>query len=104
MSNNIDRYMSRLNDRLMSSAQQALNDIGYALDEMECIAAKHPERDDIRACIDEIKNGNKVKASEAWAIANHWSEHFDGISGDDTDDAPKEQENDESTDGDGADE
>ncbi len=42
MNNNIDRYMSRLNDRLMASAQQALNDIGYALDEMECIAAEHP--------------------------------------------------------------
>ena len=41
MSNNIDRYMSRLNDRLMSSAQQALNDIGYTLDEMEQIAAEH---------------------------------------------------------------
>lgn len=79
MNNNIDRYMSRLNDRLMASAQQALNDIGYALDEMEQIATEHPEREDIRACIDEIKNGNKVKASEAWAIANHWSEHFDGI-------------------------
>lgn len=99
--NNIDRYMSRLNDRLMSSAQQALNDIGYALDEMEQIAAEHPERDDIRACIEEIKNGNKAKASEAWAIANRWSAHFDGIS---VDDEPKEQENDESTDGDGADE
>ena len=70
MNNNIDRYMSRLNDRLMSSAQ----------------------RDDIRACIDEIKNGNKAKASEAWVIANRWSEHFDGISGDDdATDEPKDE-------------
>lgn len=92
MNNKIDRYMSRLNDRLMASAQQALNDVGYALDEMECIAAEHPERDDIRACIDEIKNGNKAKASEAWAIANRWSEHFDGISvDDDATDEPKDE-------------
>ena len=64
MNNNIDRYMSRLNDRLMASAQQALNDIGYALDEMECIAAEHPERDDIRACVEEIKNGNKIASGK----------------------------------------
>lgn len=101
MSNNIDRYMSRLNDRLMSSAQQALNDIGYTLDEMEQIAAEHPEREDIRACIDDIKSGNKAKASEAWAIANRWSEHFDGISGgedtdcDDKDEPTEEADNDE---------
>ena len=87
MNNNIDRYMSRLNDRLMASAH-----IGYTLDEMEQIAAEHPERDDIRACIDEIKNGNKAKASEAWVIANRWSEHFDGISGDDdATDEPKDE-------------
>lgn len=100
MSNNIDRYMSRLNDRLMSSAQQALNDVGYTLDEMEQIAAEHPEREDIRACIDEIKSGNKVKASEAWAIANHWSEHFDGIDGGEDDDCDDKGEPTEDTDND----
>ncbi len=92
MNNNIDRYMSRLNDRLMSSAQRALDDIGYTLDEMEQLAAERPEREDIRACIDEIKNGNKATTSEAWAIANRWSEHFDGISGDDKDAARKEEQ------------
>lgn len=79
MSNNIDRYMSRLNDRLMSSAQQALNDIGYALDEMEMAAENAPEREDIKACIAEVKIKSKKALTECWAAANHWSEHFDGI-------------------------
>ncbi len=92
MNNNIDRYMSRLNDRLMSSAQRALDDIGYTLDEMEQLAAERPEREDIRACIDEIKNGNKATTSEAWAIANRWSEHFEGVSGDDEYDARKDEQ------------
>ncbi len=85
MSNNIDRYMSRLNDRLMSSAQQALNDIGYTLDEMEMASENAPEREDIKACIAEVKLKSKKALAECWVAANHWSEHFNGIGGKDTD-------------------
>lgn len=81
--NNIDRYMSRQNERLMSCAQRMLDELGYILDDMENIAAQHPEREDIRTCIDEIKAKTKQAATESWAAANHWSEHFDGLGGDD---------------------
>ncbi len=77
----IDSYMSRLCGRLMSTAQNALDAMNYALEEMEEIAAENPEREDIRACIDEVKKQNKASESANWAAANHWSDHFDGIAG-----------------------
>ena len=75
----IDTQMSRLCGRLMSTAQNALDAINYALEEMEYIAEQNPDREDIRACIEEIKKQNKGNESANWAAANHWSEHFDGI-------------------------
>ncbi|MCM1368277.1 MAG: hypothetical protein NC184_05675 [Roseburia sp.] len=93
MANNIDRYLSRVNERLMSCAQRTLDEIGYILDDLESIADQHPEREDIRACIDDIKGKAKKAATETWATANHWSEHFDGLGDSDTDepkDEPKE--------------
>lgn len=101
MAFNNDRYMSRLNERLMNTAQYALNDINSVLDEMEMIAENNPDREDIRACIDEIKAKNKKGATESWTIANHWSEHFDGLGGEDTDSAKEEdnkEEQEETTD------
>lgn len=100
MSYNIDRYMSRLNDRLMSSAQQALNDIGYTLDEMEMAAENAPERDDIKACIKEAKAKTKKALTEAWATANHWSEHFDCLCGGEEADDGEKGEPSEDTDSD----
>ncbi len=47
MPNNLDRYMSRLNERLMSCAQRALDEMNYLLDDMNNIAEQHPEREDI---------------------------------------------------------
>ena len=85
MPNNIDRYMSRLNERLMSCAQRALDEMNYLLDDMNNMAEQHPEREDIRACIDEVKTKNKKAITESWATANHWSEHFDGLGGEDAD-------------------
>lgn len=82
MGNEVDRYMSRANERLMSCAQRTLDELNYILDDMENIAAQSPERDDIRACIDEVKGKTKKAITEAWATANHWSEHFDGLGGD----------------------
>lgn len=82
MPNNIDRYMSRLNERLMSCAQRALDEMNYLLDDMNNVSEQHPEREDIRACVDEIKTKNKKAITESWATANHWSEHFDGLGGD----------------------
>lgn len=76
---NTDLSMARCCNRLMSAEQQALDALSYALEEMEYLAQQHPDREDIRACIEEIKS--KIKADEAkhWAICNHWGEHFDGI-------------------------
>lgn len=90
MPNNVDRYMSRLNERLMSCAQRALDEMNYLLDDMNNIAEQHAEREDIRACIEEIKTKNKKAITESWATANHWSEHFDGLGGEDTDSAKEE--------------
>ncbi|MDE6473605.1 MAG: hypothetical protein K2L70_00700 [Clostridia bacterium] len=95
MPNNIDRYMSRLNERLMSCAQRALDD-------MNNIAEQRTEREDIRACIEEIKTKNKKAITESWATANHWSEHFNGLGGEDADCAKEEDskaEQEETTDG-----
>ncbi len=93
---NIDRQMSRLNERLMSGAQYTLDGIGYVLDEMEAYAEQYPDRDDIRACIDEIKSKNKKAVIECWTTANHWVEHFDGlgddVSNEESDDASDEEE------------
>lgn len=88
MANSIDRYMSRLNERLMSCAQRALDEMNYLLDDMNNIAEQHPEREDILSCIEEIKAKNKKAVTESWATANHWSEHFDGLS---TEDAKEEE-------------
>lgn len=79
MERNIDNVMSRICTRIMSAAQNALEAICYALEEMEYAAEANPDREDIRACIDEIKATNKANESANWAAANHWGEHFDGI-------------------------
>lgn len=92
MAYNIDRFMSRANERLMSCAQRALDEIGYAVDDMENIAEQCPEREDIRSCIDEVKGKIKKTTTEAWAIANHWSEHFDGLGGKEQTDSGEDDE------------
>lgn len=79
MSRSIDGTMSRLCGRFMSCAQNALDAQNYALEEMEYLAEQNPDREDIRACIDELKQQNKASESANWATADHWSEHFDGI-------------------------
>lgn len=90
--NNIDRYMSRLNDRVMSGAQHALDELGYALDEMQMAADENPDREDIKACVAEVKAKSKKALTECWAAANHWSEHFEGLNnGDESDDEPEEK-------------
>ena len=99
--NHIDSYMSRLNDRVMSGAQHAIDELNYALDEMQMAADDNPEREDIKACVAEIKAKSKKALAECWAAANHWSEHFDGIS--EPDSEPSE-EADDSTEDKGAEE
>ncbi len=80
MANSIDNRMSRLCGRLMTIAQNARDSAEYILEEMEYVAEANPEREDVRACIDEVKAKIKSGEAENWATANHWSEHFDGIS------------------------
>lgn len=92
MEQNIDSRMSRLCNRLMGCAQSALDAQNYALEEMEYILNENPDRDDVRACIEEIKAKNKASESENWATANHWAEHFDGIGGEETDDTEDTEE------------
>ena len=91
---NIDHYMSRLNERLMGTSQSALDSVNYLLDDMNAIAEQNPEREDIRANISEVKSKIKKALTDCWAIANHWSEHFDGLcNGDKTEnDDPTEKE------------
>lgn len=99
--NHIDSYMSRLNDRVMSGAQHAIDELNYALDEMQMEADDNPEREDIKACVAEIKAKSKKALAECWAAANHWSEHFEGLSnGEKTDDDPTEKKPADDTDGD----
>lgn len=86
MANSIDNRMSRLCGRLMSVAQTARDSAEYILEEMEYVAEANPEREDVRACIDEVKAKIKSGEAENWATANHWSEHFDGISDTEEDD------------------
>lgn len=81
MSRSIEGSISRLCGRLMSCAQTAFDTINYVLEEMEFLAEQHPEREDISACIGEIKSQNKANETANWATANHWGEHFDGIDG-----------------------
>lgn len=100
--NHIDSYMSRLNDRVMSGAQHAIDELNYALDEMQMAADDNPEREDIKACVAEVKAKSKKALAECWAAANHWSEHFEGLSnGEKTDDDPieKKKKSAEKTDG-----
>ena len=85
MANSIDNRMSRLCGRLMSVAQNARDLVEYILEEMQYIAEANPEREDVRACIDEVKSKTKTGESENWATANHWSEHYAGLSEPDSD-------------------
>lgn len=89
--NNIDSYMSRLNDRVMSGAQHAIDELNYALDEMQMAAEDNPEREDIKACVAEVKAKSKKALAECWAAANHWSEHFDGLNNGEKTDDPTEK-------------
>lgn len=100
MERNIDNRMSRLCGRLMSVAQNARDAQEYILEEMEYILEANPDREDVRACIDEIKAKNKASESVSWATANHWSEHFDNISApaDSDDDEQKADKNDAAAD------
>jgi len=85
MEHSADNRMSRLCGRAMSVAAGARDSLEYILEEMEYIAEANPEREDINACVDEIKTKCKASESENWAAANKWSEHFDGISTDSSD-------------------
>lgn len=92
MANELERYMSRANERLMSCAQRTLDELGYILDDMERIADQCPGREDVRACIDEVKVKANKAMTECWAAANHWSEHFDGLGGNEDTDSGEEDE------------
>ena len=97
MEHSADNRMSRLCGRAMSVAASARESLEYVLEEMEYIAEANPEREDIKACVDEIKTKCKTSESENWAAANKWSEHFDGIS---TDSGDADDNNDSDADND----
>lgn len=92
MEHSADNRMSRLCGRAMSVAASARGSLEYVLEEMEYIAEANPEREDIKACVDEIKAKCKASESENWATANHWSEHFDGLGGEEETDNDEEDE------------
>ena len=101
MEHSADNRMSRLCGRAMSVAASARESLEYVLEEMEYIAEANPEREDIKACVAEIKAKSKKALAECWAAANHWSEHFEGLSnGEKTDDDPTEKKPADDTDGD----
>lgn len=91
----VDNSMSRHCNRLMSNIQQLIDSLAYNLEEMEWLQEQNPEREDIKACIDDIKT--KVKAAESthWVLLNNWSEHFDSVTQGDHD-KEKQKTDDES--------
>lgn len=103
MAFNIDRYMSQLNERLMSAAQHALDEVGYTLNEIENAVENNPDRDDIKACAAEVKEKTKKAFTECWLTANHWSDHFDGLGGSEDADGDEKDEPTEDADGDNSD-
>ena len=76
---NIEQSMTRLCNRLMENAQGSLNELTYTLDEMSYNAEQSGKREDIEACMKEVKEKVKSSVAEHWAILNKWAEHFDGI-------------------------
>ena len=95
--NNIDTSMARMCNRIMGATQNMLDTLTYTLDEMEYLAQQNPGREDVTACIEEVKTKIKAKESESWVICNRWSEHFDGITPTE-DDAEKKDDDEEGDD------
>lgn len=79
MANTIEARVSRICERFKSNAQSALNSMAYDIEELEYIAAENPDREDIKACLAELKETNKASENTNWVTANKWAEHFDGI-------------------------
>lgn len=76
---NIEQSMARLCNRLMENAQSSLTELTYILDEMAYNTEQSGQREDIEACMKEIKEKVKSGVAEHWAVLNKWAEHFDGI-------------------------
>lgn len=79
MANTIDARVARICERFKSNAQSALNAMAYDIEDLEYIAAENPDREDIQACLAELKATNKAGENTSWVTANKWAEHFDGI-------------------------
>jgi hypothetical protein len=74
-----NQRLANLCNRLMESEQRAITEQSYALEELTRIA-EASRRDDVLACIDEIKQ--KVTGDEIthWEIIKGWFTFFSGIS------------------------
>lgn len=79
MANTIESRVSSICERFKSAAQSALDSMGYAIEDLEYIAEANPNREDIQACLAELKSTNKANENTNWVTANKWAEHFDGI-------------------------
>lgn len=79
MANTIESRVARICERLKSAAQSALDSMIYAIEDLEYIAEANPDREDIQACLAELKSTNKANENVSWVTANKWAEHFDGI-------------------------
>lgn len=79
MANTIESRVASICERFKSAAQSALDSMGYAIEDLEYIAEANPDREDIKACLAELKSTNKANENTNWVTANKWAEHFDGI-------------------------
>lgn len=79
MTNSVDARVSSICERFKSAAQSALDNMAYAIEDLQYIAEANPDREDIQACFAELKATNKANENQNWVTANKWSEHFDGI-------------------------
>ncbi len=79
MANTIESRVASICERFKSAAQSALDSMSYAIEDLEYIAEANPDREDIQACLAELKSTNKANENTNWVTANKWSEHFDGI-------------------------
>lgn len=76
---NVDQSMALICERLKSTAQRALDDINFVISYIENIAEGCEGREDILACLSDIKSKIKASENQNWVTALHWCDHFDDI-------------------------
>lgn len=87
----VESVCSEIMAELMNDAQSTINSLNYKINRLKSIYEK-TGREDIKNCIEEIKENQLADAMKNWETYKGWFEYFSGIpgadeSGDDEDDA-----------------